>query len=86
MASLQECTRIVQLKVRLSGISPMIWRRVLVPESGSPREVHGILQVSMGWMGFHLSYFDIYAVHVAWPAQRIWALELGVPTLYKVAL
>ena len=30
---------ILQLKVRLLGISPMIWRRVLVPESVSLREL-----------------------------------------------
>ena len=47
MACLEESTRIVQLKVRLLGLSPMIWRRVLVPESVSLRELHGILQVSM---------------------------------------
>ena len=63
MACLEESARIVQLKVRLLGISPMIWRRVLVPESVSLRELHGILQVSMGWQGIHLYYFDIYAVH-----------------------
>ncbi len=63
MACLEETTPIVQLKVRLLGISPMIWRRVLVPISVSLRELHGILQVGMGWKGIHLYYFDIYAVH-----------------------
>ena len=63
MAGLEESTRIVQLKVRLLGLSPMIWRRVLVPESVSLRELHGILQVDMGWDGIPLYYFDIHAVH-----------------------
>jgi hypothetical protein len=44
MARLEESTRIVQLKVRLLDISPMIWRRVLVPASVSLRELHGILR------------------------------------------
>ena len=57
MASAEASTRIAQLKVRLLGLSPMIWRRVLVPESVSLRELHGILQVSMGWDGIHLYYF-----------------------------
>jgi len=39
---------IYQLKIRLRGISPMIWRRVLVPASATLRELHGILQVAMG--------------------------------------
>ena len=63
MASAEASTRIAQLKVRLLGLSLMIWRRVLVPESVSLRELHGILQVSMGWDGIHLYYFDIHAVH-----------------------
>ena len=54
MANPEVSPSIVQLKVRLLGISPMIWRRVLVPESVSLRELHGILQVSMGWEGIHL--------------------------------
>ena len=62
MAGPEESTRIVQLKVRLLGLSPMIWRRVLVPESVTLRELHGILQVAMGWDGIHLYYFDIHAV------------------------
>ena len=62
MADLGESTRIVQLKVRLLGLSPMVWRRVLLPESATLRELHGILQVSMGWDAIHLYYFDIHAV------------------------
>ncbi|MEM6306365.1 MAG: hypothetical protein AAF701_00075 [Pseudomonadota bacterium] len=27
----------------------MIWRRVLVPASSTLRELHGVLQVAMGW-------------------------------------
>ena len=42
---------ILQLKVRRLGISPMIWRRVLVPESVSLRELHGVVQLAMGWEG-----------------------------------
>jgi len=53
---------IVQLKVRLLGISPMIWRRVLVPASTTLRELHGVFQVVMGWEGIHLFVFDIHAV------------------------
>ena len=49
MANPKDSTPIVQLKVRLLGIRPMIWRRVLAPASVSLRELHGILQVSMGW-------------------------------------
>ena len=53
---------IYQLKIRLLGISPMIWRRLLVPASSTLRELHGVLQVAMGWEGIHLFLFDIHAV------------------------
>ncbi|MCB1832778.1 MAG: plasmid pRiA4b ORF-3 family protein [Geminicoccaceae bacterium] len=59
---METANEIVQLKVRLLGISPMIWRRVLVPASTTLRELHGILQVAMGWDGIHLFAFDIHAV------------------------
>jgi hypothetical protein len=53
---------ILQLKVRLLDISPMIWRRVLVPASYTLRELHGVIQVAMGWESLHLYYFHIHAV------------------------
>ncbi len=53
---------ILQLKVRLLDISPMIWRRVLVPASYTLRELHGVIQVAMGWESLHLYYFHIRAV------------------------
>ena len=53
---------IFQLKIHLLGISPMIWRRVLVPASISLRELHGVFQVAMGWEGIHLYAFDIWRV------------------------
>ena len=58
---------ILQLKVRLLGISPMIWRRVLVPESMTLRELHGVVQLAMGWEGVHLFEFAVRAVRYAGP-------------------
>ena len=58
---------ILQLKVRLLGISPMVWRRILVPESASLRELHGIVQVAMGWTGIHLFEFTIRGVRYTGP-------------------
>jgi len=39
---------VLQVKVWLVGISPMVWRRVLVPASFTLRELHGVIQVAMG--------------------------------------
>jgi hypothetical protein len=55
---------ILQLKIRLLDISPMIWRRVLVPVPAAftLRELHGVIQVAMGWESLHLYLFQIQAV------------------------
>jgi len=52
---------VLQVKVWLVGISPMVWRRVLVPASFSLRELHGVIQVAMGWDGIHLYVFGLRA-------------------------
>lgn len=40
----------------------MVWRQVLVPASFSLRELHGVLQVAMGWEAIHLYQFSSRAV------------------------
>jgi hypothetical protein len=53
---------VLQIKVWLIGISPMVWRRMLVPAAFTLRELHGVIQVVMGWEGFHLFQFCLHAV------------------------
>ncbi len=53
---------ILQFKVWLMGISPMIWRRVLVPATFTVRQLHGVIQVAMGWEGIHLFQFRLRAI------------------------
>jgi hypothetical protein len=48
----------------------MIWRRVQVPASMTLRELHGVLQVAMGWEGVHLFQFMLRA-------RRLGSLELA---------
>jgi hypothetical protein len=58
---------ILQLKMRLLGISPMIWRRVLVPASFTIQELHGVIQAAMGWEGLHLYEVRLRAVRYGSP-------------------
>lgn len=53
---------VAQIKVWLLQLSPMVWRRVLVPSFCTLRELHGIIQVAMGWEGLHLYQFRLRAV------------------------
>ena len=46
----------MQVKVWLLGISPMVWRRVMVPNTCTLRELHGVIQVAMGWEGQHVAW------------------------------
>jgi hypothetical protein len=57
----------LQLKVRLLEISPMVWRRLLASGATSLRELHGIIQVAMGWEGIHLFQFHLRAVRYGSP-------------------
>jgi hypothetical protein len=56
-----DAATILQIKVWLSGISPMVWRRVQVPSSFTLCELHGVIQVAMGWEGIHLYDFQLRA-------------------------
>ena len=56
-----DANAVLQVKVWLVGISPMVWRRVLVPASFTLRELHGVIQVAMGWEGIHLYVFRLRA-------------------------
>jgi Plasmid pRiA4b ORF-3-like protein len=61
LAPAADAATILQVKVWLTGISPMVWRRVLVPSRFSLRELHGVIQVAMGWEGIHLYVFRLRA-------------------------
>jgi hypothetical protein len=50
---------IYQFKITLKGITPKIWRRILVPGNYSFGDLHVAIQSSMGWLDYHLHQFEI---------------------------
>jgi hypothetical protein len=50
---------VYQLKVTLEGIRPPIWRRIQVSGDITLHKLHEILQVVMGWEGYHLHQFVV---------------------------
>ena len=48
------------LRVVLRGISPLIWRRLLVAGDTSIAGLHDVLQVAFGWSGDHLHCFKVH--------------------------
>ena len=51
---------VYQLKVVLLGISPMIWRRLLVCNTSTITDLHCILKIFLGWSDDHLHRFRIH--------------------------
>ena len=45
----------------------MVWRGVLVAESMSLHELHGVVQLAMGWEGIHLFEFVVRGARYAGP-------------------
>jgi hypothetical protein len=50
--------QVAQLKVALSHVRPPIWRRVLVPATGTLGDLHEVIQVLFGLDGDHLHVFE----------------------------
>ena len=72
---------ILQVKMRLVGISPMIWRRVLLPVSWTLEELHGVIQAAMGWEGLHLYEFRVRAARYGSPDLCAGAADVTLESL-----
>src|SRR5271168_249067 len=60
MAKVEASERVIlQLRAVLRGISPLIWRRLLVPSDTTIAQLHEVLQVAFGWEDMHLHRFEI---------------------------
>ena len=49
----------MQLRIELRYTDPVIWRRVLLPDTITLVQLHAVIQESMGWCNSHLHEFDI---------------------------
>jgi len=59
----------------------MVWRRLLVPSSYTLRELHGVIQVAMGWEGIHLYDFALRAARYG-----SWELSASSPDVTLASL
>jgi len=50
---------VYQLRVVLRGVSPLIWRRLLVRGDSTIADLHATLQTALGWSDEHLHRFVI---------------------------
>ncbi|TQN42100.1 uncharacterized protein DUF1841 [Blastococcus colisei] len=58
-----------QLKIRLLGTKPPVWRRVLVPDDLTLAGLHDVIQVAMGWTDTHLHDFRVGDARYGDPGQ-----------------
>lgn len=52
--------KVYQLCIVLRDVSPLIWRRIMVPDTTSIAELHTILQIILEWSDDHLNQFIIH--------------------------
>jgi hypothetical protein len=50
---------VYQLRVVIRGISPLIWRRLLLRSDATLADLHDVLQTAFGWEDYHLHRFAI---------------------------
>lgn len=65
-------TMVYQLKVGLRDVKPPIWRRLQVVGGVTLAELHGIIQVAMGWTDSHLHAFDVAGISYGEPSPDPW--------------
>jgi hypothetical protein len=56
----REYPDIYQLRIVLRGISPLIWRRLLVQSDTTLAQLHLMLQILFDWSNEHLHHFRIF--------------------------
>ena len=59
----------------------MVWRRVLMSSTCTLGELHGVIQVAMGWEGIHLYQFCLRAARYG-----SWELSASSPEVALAAL
>jgi hypothetical protein len=50
---------VLQFRIELLEIEPLIWRRIQVPADYNFWDLHVAIQDSMGWLDYHLHHFEI---------------------------
>lgn len=65
-------TEIATLRIDLKDSEPPIWRLVEVPTSITLKVLHDIVQVTMGWLDYHLWEFRVDGTTYGLPMDEDW--------------
>ena len=66
--------KLMQFKITLLGVKPVVWRRIQVPQNFNFQRFHMAIQDSMGWFDCHLHSFSVSDPQT--PGETI---QLGFP-------
>lgn len=58
---------IAVLRIEIEGIEPLIWRRVAMRTATNLPMLHKVIQVTMGWLDYHLWEFHGRGVQICHP-------------------
>ncbi|MGC8506453.1 MAG: plasmid pRiA4b ORF-3 family protein [Thermoplasmata archaeon] len=70
-----EKERAITFKVSIEGISPPIWRRIVVRDDATLEDLHLMIQAAMGWENYHLHEFEIRGTSYSPPNEEDDAFE-----------
>lgn len=74
---------VLQLRVELQHIEPLIWRRILVPDTLKLSKLDRVVQAAMGWTNSHLHAWRIDGRHYGVPDPE-WGSPQGMLDERKV--
>ena len=63
----QPLRRNYELRITLRGVSPPIWRQLLIPDTALLSQLHDSIQAVMGWTDSHLHQFVVENVRYGVP-------------------
>lgn len=56
-----------QLKIELLDVTPLVWRRILIPETIVLPKLDRVIQAAVGWTNSHLHEFVLHGVRYSVP-------------------
>lgn len=77
--------QICTIRIELSDTDPLIWREVEVPTSTTLKVLHDIVQITMGWLDYHLWEFTIGKQTYGLPIDEDWGTASRIEAI-KVRL
>jgi hypothetical protein len=75
-----------QFKITLSDSEPVVWRRFIVNNDATFHQLHGIIQIVMGWENYHMYVFAFKKQHIVMPEMDAYSFGEWSPFANEVCL